>query len=81
MTSRVKIAFTHDARPYRNADEYENMYFSFPKGEIPNKGDVVRIEGIEHPLGAYYVSHRVCHVAKDGDIEYEIYLKYEGQTT
>lgn len=79
--TKFKISFTHDARPYTSSDVYENMWFSAPKGEIPNTGDIVQIEEIKHPLGAYYVSHRVCYLAKDGNIEYEIFLKYEGQTT
>lgn len=55
----VKIEFLHDARPYIPADQYQNIVISYPQGAIPAVGDVVVIDSIAHPKGAFIVSHRV----------------------
>jgi hypothetical protein len=64
----AKIEFLHDARPFIPANEYENITISFPLGGIPIPGDLVFIDGVSHPKGAYVVSHRVFD-AKDGLLE------------
>jgi len=53
------ISFLHDARPYIPADEYRNLVVSYPQGAIPAVGDIVVIDDITHPRGAFIVSHRV----------------------
>jgi len=58
----TKINFLHDARPYINADEYSNISVSFPEGALPNKGDIIQIDGITHPEGAFVVAFRVFEV-------------------
>ena len=55
----VKIEFLHDARPYISSDEYENIVVSFPEGALPNTGDIIQLDDITHPMGAFFVNHRV----------------------
>ncbi len=46
---RVKIYFLDSARPYISADIFENIIISILSGALPNKGDVIQLEGITHP--------------------------------
>ena len=55
----VKIDFLHNARPYQAADEYSNITVSYPLGALPNVGDIIQMDGITHPHGAFFVSSRV----------------------
>ena len=63
----AKINFLHDARPYISVDEYENIVVSFPEGALPNTGDIVQIDDIKHPKGAFFVNHRVFE-ARQGSL-------------
>ena len=66
-TIRVKINFLHDARPYISPDVYANMYVSYPLGALPNRGDIIQIDDITHPDGAFFVSFRVFE-AREGSL-------------
>jgi len=66
-TINAKISFIHNARPYIPADEYSNIVVSFPSGALPNTGDIVQIDDIRHPMGAFVVSHRVFE-ARSGSL-------------
>lgn len=63
----AKINFLHDARPYISADEYANIVVSFPEGALPNTGDIIQIDDITHPKGAFFVSYRVFE-ARQGSL-------------
>lgn len=76
---KVKISFLHDARPYISADEYSNIIVSFPSGALPNKGDIVEIDGIKHPNGAFVVVYRVFQVSNQGLYAAEIGLGIDGK--
>lgn len=57
-TIKAKIEFLHDARPYISQDEYESITLEFPLGALPNTGDVIKLENIQHPGGAFVVAYR-----------------------
>lgn len=59
---KVKIAFTHEARPYISPDEYENIQVELSAGVLPNKGEEVTICGITHPAGSFVVAYRVFEI-------------------
>lgn len=58
-TIKAKINFLHDARPYIAADECANIVVLYPLGALPNTGDIIQIDDISHPKGAFFVSYRV----------------------
>lgn len=64
-TLDVKISFLHNARPFISADEHSNIVISYPLGALPNAGDIIQIDDITHPSGAFFVSHRVFE-SRDG---------------
>ena len=66
-TIRAKINFLHDARPYIADGERSNIIVSYPTGALPNKGDIIQIDDITHPKGAFFVNHRVFE-ARDGSL-------------
>lgn len=66
-TIKVKINFLHDARPYTNADVHANTFVSYPSGALPNRGDIIQIDDITHPDGAFFVSFRVFE-AREGSL-------------
>lgn len=74
----VYISFLHDARPYIPSAEYENIVVSYPQGAIPHVGDIVVIDGISHPKGAFVVSHRVFESKAGVLSRVEIALDTEG---
>lgn len=63
----AKINFLHDARPYITADECSNIVVSYPEGALPNTGDIIQIDDITHPMGAFFVSFRVFE-ARQGSL-------------
>jgi hypothetical protein len=63
----VKINFLHNARPRIAQSDYENLIVSYPLGAIPNEGDVIQIDDITHPNGAFIVAHRVFE-SRDGTL-------------
>ena len=75
---KAKITFLHDARPYIAADEYENIVVSYPVGALPNKGDIIQIDDITHPMGAFFVSHRVFESRQGSLYEVTLTLGVEG---
>jgi hypothetical protein len=75
----VKIDFLHDARPHISADEYKNIVVSFPEGMLPNAGDIIQIDGIEHPNGAFVVAFRCFSVSKSDFNKVSLTLGIEGQ--
>jgi hypothetical protein len=74
----AKINFLHDARPYISADEYANIVVSFPEGALPNRGDIVQIDDITHPEGAFFVNHRVFEARKGSLCAVTLTLGVEG---
>ena len=76
---KVKIDFLHDARPYISADALANIFVSFPEGALPNTGDIVQIDGIKHPLGAFVVAFRCFSISTLALNEVSLTLKIEGQ--
>ncbi len=60
----VKIEFVHSSQPYRLPDENANITASFPKGSLPNTGDIVRLDDIKF-LGSssYRVVDRVFEIS------------------
>jgi hypothetical protein len=74
----AKINFLHDARPYISADEYENIVVSFPEGALPNRGDIVQLGDIKHPMGAFFVNHRFFEVQSGSLYAVTLTLGVEG---
>ena len=74
----VKIYFLDSARPYIPYDEYSNIVLSVPRGALPNTGDVIQLEGITHPKGAFLVSHRVFSFASGHLDEISLAIGVEG---
>lgn len=58
----VQIAFPEDGDSYVITDTRANNAFSFPLSALPNKGDVMNIDGIICHVGYFVVSHRVFEV-------------------
>ena len=77
-TIKTKIDFLHDARPYTASDEYSNIVVSFPLGALPNIGDIIQIEGLRHPKGAFVVSCRHFEVRQDSLYAVTLTLDTEG---
>ena len=76
---KVKITFLHNARPYISADEYSNIAFELSANALPNKGDILSIDGMSHHNGAFVVSHRVFHTnPKTGFESVELFVTTEG---
>ncbi len=74
----VNISFLHDARPYISASQYNNLVVSYPDGAIPAVGDIVVIDNITHPKGAFVVSHRVFESKGGTFVKVTITLGTEG---
>ena len=66
-TIKTKINFLHNARPYIPHDERSNIVVSYPAGALPNTGDIIQIDDITHPKGAFFVNHRVFE-SRDGSL-------------
>ena len=75
----AKITFLHDARPYTGFDERENITVAFPNGTLPNVGDIVSIDGIKRPEGAFVVHHRVWALSKTDLIDVTLTLSLESR--
>lgn len=74
----AKISFLHDARPYISSDEYANIVVAYPVGALPNRGDIIQIDDITHPKGAFFVSDRVFEARKGSLREVTLTLGVEG---
>ena len=77
-TIDVKIEFLHDARPYITADEYSNIVVSYPLGALPNKLDIIQIDDIRHPKGAFFVSFRLFESKRGSLYACTLFLGVEG---
>lgn len=78
-TINVKIHFAHNARPYKDVDALASKGISFPLGALPNIGDTIHIDGIEHHAGSFVVSSRGFQL-RDGSLyEVTLVLKVEMQ--
>jgi len=75
---KVKINFLHNARPYIPADEYSNIVVSYPAGALPNKGDIIEIDDITHPQGAFFVYYRAFEARQGSLYEVTLTLGVEG---
>lgn len=60
---KVKIDFLHNARPYISDDELSNINVSFPANALPNRGDIVILDGIKPPKGSFVVAYRAFSVS------------------
>ena len=72
---KVKIEFLHDARPYTS---YSNIVVSYPLGALPNKGDIIQIDDITHPKGAFFVEFRVFEARQGSLYSVTLTLGVEG---
>ncbi|ULJ60804.1 hypothetical protein [Wielerella bovis] len=59
---KVKLHFLHRARPYTMSDIYENIWYETSAAALPNTGETLKIDGIEHLQGSFFVSERVFHI-------------------
>ena len=72
------IDFLHDARPYRGAGAGTNIPVSFPPGALPNTRDIIQLDGIEPPKGAFFVHHRAFAVRQGSLCDVTLTLGVEG---
>ena len=75
---KAKINFLHDARPYINIGELSNIVVSYPEGALPNRLDIIQIDDITHPKGAFFVNHRVFESRQGSLYEVTLTLGVEG---
>lgn len=75
---KAKINFLHDARPYTSSDVHSNIVVSYPVGALPNRLDIIQIDDITHPKGAFFVSHRVFEARQGSLYEVTLTLGVEG---
>lgn len=78
-TIHVKIHFLHDARPYIANDELSNIALSFPICALPNIGDILTIEDMQHPDGSFVVAHRDFLMRQDSLYEVTLTVGIEGK--
>ena len=64
-TINVQIAFRDDKDSSAITDTRANNTFSCPVSALPNKGDVMNIDGIICHVGHFVVSHRIFEVQED----------------
>jgi len=80
-TIQAKISFLHDARPYMDSRDYENITLSFPFGALPNVGDSISLQNIKHPSGGYFIIHRDFSQKANNSFEIELTLGFETDLT
>ena len=74
---KTKINFLHNARPYQPYNQ--DLIIVYPSGALPNKGDIIQIEGITHPKGHFIVETRLFKSSIEGVfISCELSLGVEG---
>lgn len=76
---KAKITFLHNARPLISQEKYSNITVLYPAGALPGKGDIIQIDGITHPEGAFVVSHRVFSSENGSLHEVTLTLGIEGK--
>ena len=77
-TIDVAINFLHDARPYTGLGASSSIVVSYPLGALPNRGDIIQIDDITHPKGAYFVAFRVFEARKGSLYACTLTLGVEG---
>lgn len=75
----VRITFLHDARPYIDAGAIANTTIEVPAGALPNKGDILKLPGMQHPRGAFVVAYRVFEARPDSGCDITIGVGIEGE--
>ena len=64
-TMDIRIAFRYEKDSSAITDTRANNTFSCPASALPNKGDVMNIDGIICRTGYFVVSHRIFEVQED----------------